>query len=54
METITKNAAISEMILSHIANGMELPAAYDAVFGKGAYLKMAGQMYDTLRSKETA
>lgn len=46
-----KNAQISAAILANVAKGMDLPAAYDAVFGAGAYVKMAGQMYDALRAK---
>jgi hypothetical protein len=48
---MTKNQAISAAILANIANGMDLPAAYDAVFGEGAYLKMTGEIYDALRAK---
>ena len=46
------NAKISAAILANIAKGMDLPAAYDAVFGAGAYIKMAGQMYDALRAAQ--
>lgn len=45
------NAKISAAILANVAKGMDLPAAYDAVFGEGSYLKMAGEMYDALRAK---
>lgn len=48
---MTKNAQISATILANIAKGMDLPAAYDAVFGAGAYVKMAGEMCDALRAK---
>lgn len=51
MNAITKNAAISAAILANVAKGMDLPAAYDAVFGEGAYAKMADEMYDALRAK---
>ncbi len=44
-----KNAQISAAILAHVAAGKSLPEAYDAVFGAGAYAKMAGEMYDALR-----
>lgn len=46
-----KNAQISAAIVANMAKGMNLPAAYDAVFGAGAYVKMAGEMYDALRAK---
>jgi len=51
---MTKNAIISARILANIANGMTLPQAYDAVFGSGAYVKMAGEMYDALRAESQA
>lgn len=44
------NAKISQAIIENMAKGMDLPAAYDAVFGAGAYIKMAGDMYDALRA----
>lgn len=44
------NAKISAAILAHVASGKTLPNAYDAVFGAGAYVKMAGEMYDALRA----
>lgn len=45
-----KNAQISQAIIAHVAAGKTLPEAYDAVFGPGAYVKMAGEMYDALRA----
>lgn len=44
------NAKISAAIVANMQNGMTLPEAYDAVFGAGAYVKMAGEMYDALRA----
>lgn len=49
-----KNAQISAAILANVAKGMDLPTAYDAVFGEGAYIKMAGDIYDALRAKAAA
>jgi len=46
-----KNAAISAKILANIQAGMPLQQAFDAVFGDGAYAKMAGELYDELRAK---
>lgn len=46
-----KNAAISARILAHVNAGKSLPEAYDAVFGAGAYQKLAGEIYDELRSR---
>lgn len=51
MNAATKNAKISAEILENVANGMDVAAAYDAVFGAGSYEKMAGAMYDALRAK---
>ena len=45
-----KNAAISAKILAHMQSGMELREAFDAVLGQGAYSKLAGEVYDTLRA----
>jgi hypothetical protein len=47
-----KNAAISARILAAVKSGMELPQAYDSVFGEGAYIKLAGEIYDELRRKQ--
>ena len=46
---MNKNAAISAMILANIDKGMDIAAAIDAVFGEGAYSKIAGDLYDQLR-----
>jgi len=45
-----KNTVISARILSLVASGLTLQAAYDAVMGEGAYAKMAGEIYDALRA----
>ena len=45
------NSKISAAILANIAAGMTLPQAFDAVLGKGAYAKLAGDLYDALRAK---
>ena len=50
MEQI-KNAAISALIMSKVAEGMTIRQAFDAVIGEGAYAKMAGELYDALRAK---
>jgi hypothetical protein len=46
-----KNAQISMMILAEMENGKTLPEAFDAVLGAGAYLKLAGDVYDELVAK---
>jgi hypothetical protein len=47
-----KNAAISKMIVTEMArNGGDLVKAFDKVLGEGAYMKLAGEVYDTLRGE---
>jgi hypothetical protein len=45
------NVQISAKILQRVAAGMTVQEAYDSVFGDGAYMDMAGKMYDELRAK---
>lgn len=47
-----KNAAISAKIIANVQAGMSVSEAYDAVLGAGAYVKMAGELYDALRAKQ--
>jgi hypothetical protein len=51
IEIMSKNAIISARILAEMENGKTIDQAYDAVFGEGAYLKLAGELYDQLRAK---
>ena len=44
------NAKISGRILVLVQAGFTLPEAFDEVLGAGAYLKMAGEIYDALRA----
>ena len=46
-----KNAAFSAKILAHMQAGLTLREAFDAVLGDGAYLKLAGEVYDELKAK---
>ena len=49
---MTKQQAISAMILNEMqSNGGDLRAAFDKVIGEGAYMKLAGEVYETLRAK---
>lgn len=48
---MTKNQQISALILAHVANGMTIREAIDAVFGAGAYERIAGEVYDAIRAK---
>jgi hypothetical protein len=47
----TKNDAIGAAILAAMAQGLTLPQAFDAVLGEGAYLALAGELYDALRAQ---
>jgi hypothetical protein len=49
-ETMSKNQQISFVILELVRTGMELRQAFDTVLGVGAYDKLAGELYDSLRS----
>ena len=44
------NAIISARILAHIEAGMTVRQAFDAVLGAGAYERLAGEIYDTMRA----
>lgn len=46
--------AISAAILAKVAAGANVAEAVDAVLGAGTYVKMAGDLYDTLRAKQQA
>lgn len=46
-----KNAAISAKILAEMANGKTLREAFDSVLGAGAFLKLAGEVYDEINAK---
>lgn len=48
---MNKNQIISVKILAAIESGMDIQAAFDSVLGEGAYIKMAGDLYDALRAK---
>lgn len=44
------NAIIAARILTHITNGMDPRAAFDEVLGEGAFIKLAGDLYDAFRA----
>lgn len=48
---MTKAQKISEMILAELAKTGSMPQAFDAVLGEGAYMKLAGELYEQLRAK---
>ncbi|MBB5411874.1 hypothetical protein HDG34_005840 [Paraburkholderia sp. HC6.4b] len=47
-------AAILARVLTHVANGIEIQHAYDAVFGTGAYEKLTAELYGDLRARSAA
>lgn len=46
---MTKNQAISALILVHIANGKTIQQAFDAVIGEGAHERLAGEIWEALQ-----
>jgi hypothetical protein len=47
-----KNAAISQMIVKEMAaNGGDIVKAFDKVMGEGAYMKLAGEVFQQLRGE---
>ena len=48
---ILVNAEISRRIVAKMAEGLELPKAFDAVIGEGAYMKLAHDVYTELRAR---
>ena len=47
---MTKQQAISALILAEVAKGSTIQQAFDAVIGEGAYAQLAGEIYDELRA----
>jgi len=45
------NTKITAAIVAKLAQGMDVKQAIDAVMGEGAYVKVAGHIYDALRAK---
>lgn len=48
--TMTKQQAISALILAEVAKGRSIQDAFDAVIGAGAYAKLAGEVWEALQS----
>jgi hypothetical protein len=46
---MTKNQAISALILAEVAKGSTIQEAFDAVIGEGAYAKLAGEVWEALQ-----
>ena len=51
LNTEDKNACISVAIKMLVDSGLAVNEAFDALFGEGAYLKMAGNIYHSLRNE---
>jgi hypothetical protein len=45
------NTKITAAIVAKLTEGLDIRQAIDAVMGEGAYVKVAGQIYDALRAK---
>jgi len=48
---MTTNEKISARILKHVAAGMTLAQAIDAVLGAGAHAKLVSDLYEALRGR---
>jgi hypothetical protein len=46
---MTKQQAISALILAEVAKGLSIQEAFDAVIGEGAYVKLAGEVWEALQ-----
>lgn len=46
---MTKQQAISAMILARVASGETIQEAFDAVIGAGAYERLAGEVWEALQ-----
>jgi len=46
---MTKQQAISTLILAEVAKGKTIEQAFDAVIGEGAYNRLAGEVWEALQ-----
>ena len=46
---MTKQQAISALILAKVAQGKTIQEAFDAVIGEGAYKRLAGEVWEALQ-----
>jgi len=51
LNTTDKNAVLTYAVGTLVKSGVDIKDAMDAVFGEGAYMKMAGQVYHQLRGE---
>ena len=47
--TMTKQQAISALILAEVSKGKSIQDAFDAVIGEGAYARLAGELWEALQ-----
>lgn len=50
LNTADKNQVINVALSMLTKSGVAVDAAFDLLFGEGAYKKFAGQVYDALRA----
>ena len=48
--TTDKSVVIGAVIKTLVDSGMDATQAFDAVFGQGAYVKMAGNIWDAMNA----
>ena len=48
----TKGQVISERIMNKFSETASMRVAFDSVMGEGAYEKLAGEVYEALRSND--
>jgi len=47
---MTKQQAISALILAQVAQGKSIKEAFDAVIGEGAYDRLAGEIWEAFQA----
>lgn len=50
-ELMTKQQAISALILAEVAKGSTIQEAFDAVLGAGSYKRLAGEVWEAFRAQ---
>ena len=51
LNTTDKNTVLPVAVGTLVKAGVDIKEAMDAVFGEGAYMKLAGQVYHQLRGE---
>ncbi len=51
LNTTDKNTVLTVAVGTLVKAGVDIKDAMDAVFGEGAYMKLAGQVYHQLRGE---